>query len=157
MATLRWSPTGSPLWCSWSPDFHSLLRLRIRFSEMECCWCGKQWTCSRGRLLPFGNLKSVLRLDLQVGIGRHVSVCRSSAQLLDCKSATTRIGAEPPQCPPVLPGMPVRTTAQAPRTLHCAILRQYGPNKFAISALRSGHCVVKVRLIHSQQARIHHP
>jgi hypothetical protein len=104
---------------------------------MECCWCGEQWTCSRSRLLPFGNLKSALRHDLQVGIGRRVSICRSSAQLLDCRNQQQpESGVDPVLCRRVLSGWPVRTKPQAPRTLDCAILRQYGPNKFAISALR---------------------
>jgi hypothetical protein len=44
----------------------------------------------------------------------------------------------------VADGLPVRTKPQAPRTLNCAIRRQYGPNKFAISALR---CKVTTHLL----------
>ena len=37
-----------------------------------------------------------------------------------------------------------RTKPQAPRTLNCAILRLYGPDKFAISSL---HCKVPIHLL----------
>jgi hypothetical protein len=52
----------------------------------------------------------------------------------------TSCGAFPPYNSIILWGgcsvLPVSTKPQAPRTLDCATLRQFGSNKFAISALR---------------------